>query len=117
MVACQTVENYEIAGFEIETNYGVGTGRKRCRAHTRTSKIYFLNTSGGEIKGTPEELLEQSSTMANEVEIKFKQGSFKVLNSYYEFAKRYELPNGNLYQGFIAASADKIFESTDVKSQ
>lgn len=73
-----------------------------------------LNTSGGEIKGTPLELLEQSSTMANKVSVKFKQGNFDVLNSYYEFARRYPDTNGNLYQGFIAASADKIFESTDV---
>lgn len=76
---------------------------------------FKLNTSGGEIKGTPEELLEQSSTMANNVPIKFKQGVFNVLNSYYEFAKRYPMKNGNLYQGFIATSADKIFESTNVK--
>ncbi len=76
---------------------------------------FKLNSSGGEIKGTPAELLEQSSIMANEVDIKFKQGTFKVLNSYYEFARRYPMANGQLYQGFIAASADKIFESTDVK--
>ncbi len=74
-----------------------------------------LNIAGGEIKGTPEQLLEQSSTMANKVAIKFKQGTFEVLNSYYEFARRYPDKSGKLYQGFIAASADKIFESTDVK--
>jgi hypothetical protein len=74
-----------------------------------------LNPAGGEIKGTPEQLLEQSSTMANKVMVKFKQGSFAVLNSYYEFARRYPEKGGKLYQGFIAASADKIFESTDVK--
>lgn len=78
---------------------------------------FKLNTSGGEIKGTPAELLEQSSIMANEVPIKFKQGTYNVLNSYYEFARRYPMPSGDLYQGFIAASADKIFESTDVKTK
>lgn len=77
-------------------------------------KNIALNTSGGEIKGNRTECLEQSSTMANKVKIKFKQGEFAVLNSYYEFAKRYPMDNGNLYQGFVAASADKIFESTDV---
>ena len=76
----------------------------------------ILNSSGGEIKGTPRELLEQSSTIANKVPVKFKQGTFDVLNSYYEFARRYPQENGKLYQGFIATSADKIFESTDVKS-
>ncbi len=76
---------------------------------------FKLNVAGGEIKGTPVDLLEQSSTIANEVPVKFKQGTFNVLNSYYEFARRYEGDNGKLYQGFVTASADKIFESTDVK--
>lgn len=74
-----------------------------------------LNTSGGEIKGSMSEYLEQSSTIANKVDMKFKQGTFQVLNSYYEFARRYPLDNGQLYQGFVATSADKIFESTDIK--
>jgi hypothetical protein len=73
-----------------------------------------LNTSGGEIKGNPSEHLEQSSTIANQVMIKFKQGEFPVLNSYYEFARRYPMANGQFYQGFVATSADKIFESTDI---
>lgn len=77
---------------------------------------FTLNSFGGEIKGTEEELLEQSSTMANRVKIQFKQGEFEVLNSYYEFARRYKDVNGNLYTGFIASSADKIFESTNVGS-
>jgi hypothetical protein len=72
-----------------------------------------LNASGGEVKGTPEELLEQSSTMANEEPVKFKEGVFKIPACYYEFAKRYKMDNGKLYQGFIAKSADKIFESTN----
>lgn len=75
---------------------------------------FVLNVSGGEIKGTPSELLEQSSTIAQTVPIKFKQGVFTVLNSYYEFARRYPQSNGSLYQGFIAESADKIFESTNI---
>lgn len=74
---------------------------------------YTLNASGGEIKGTPEELLEQSSTMAKDVEINFVDGKHKVPACYYEFARRYNLPGGSLYQGFIAKSADKIFESTN----
>ncbi len=71
-----------------------------------------LNSSGGEIKGTPEVFLEQSSTLANNIEVEFSDGKLKVPACYYEFAKRYALPSGELYQGFVAASADKIFEST-----
>lgn len=74
---------------------------------------YKLNTSGGAIKGTPEELLEQSSTMANTIGVKFKDGEHKIPACYYEFAKRYKMADGKFYQGFIAKSADKIFESTN----
>ncbi len=77
------------------------------------ANLIKLNTSGGEIKGTPAELLEQSSTMAGEVQCQFADGVYAIPACYYEFAKRYSLPNGQLYQGFIAKSADKIFESTN----
>lgn len=76
---------------------------------------YKLNTSGGEIKGSPSELLEQSSTLAEQRDIQFEEGVFKIPSVYYEFARRYEGADGELYHGFIAASADKIFESTDRK--
>ncbi len=72
-----------------------------------------LNTSGGEIKGTKADYLEQSSTMADTVKVKFTEGTFEVPSCYYEFALRYPLANGELYQGFVAKSADKIFESTN----
>jgi hypothetical protein len=72
-----------------------------------------LNVSGGEIKGSPEELLEQSSTKSGVVEIDFNDGKHTIPCCYYEFAKRYKDSNGNLYQGFVAKSADKIFESTN----
>lgn len=75
---------------------------------------FKLNTSGGVIKGTPEERLEQSSTLAGEIEVQFTEGTYRIPSCYYEFAKRYPLVDGRLYTGFIAASADKIFESTDV---
>ncbi|RYJ37494.1 DUF1338 domain containing protein [Flavobacterium anhuiense] len=76
-----------------------------------------LNASGGKIKGTPEQLLEQSSTLADLYDVDFEEGTLKVPSCYYEFALRYPMSNGELYQGFVASSADKIFESTDVKLQ
>lgn len=72
-----------------------------------------LNRSGGEIKGTPAELLQQSSTLADRVIMNFTEGEYEIPCCYYEFAQRYKDNNGKLYNGFIAASADKIFESTD----
>lgn len=78
------------------------------------SKGFKFNTAGGEIKGTPEVFLEQSSTMAAEIPVEFSDGKTLMMpGCYYEFAKRYKLPDGQLYQGFVAASADKIFESTN----
>jgi hypothetical protein len=74
---------------------------------------YTLNKSGGVIKGTPSDYLEQSSTMAEEIPVVFSDGSHNIPGCYYEFAKRYPLDNGKLYQGFVAKSADKIFESTN----
>lgn len=76
---------------------------------------FKLNSSGGLIKGTPSDFLEQSSTLAEEINVKFAEGIYKIPSCYYEFAKRYVLPTTKkLYTGFVAASADKIFESTDV---
>lgn len=75
---------------------------------------FELNVSGGAIKGTPQECLEQSSTLAEKRIVQFVEGDHAIPSCYYEFAKRYPQPNGKLYTGFIAASADKIFESTDV---
>ncbi len=74
---------------------------------------FVLNGSGGEVKGSPSEYLEQSSTMASEIPVSFSDGSYPIPGCYYEFAKRYPLIDGRLYQGFVAQSADRIFESTD----
>jgi hypothetical protein len=77
------------------------------------SNGFKLNSSGGEIKGSKDVCLEQSSTLANNIEVSFSDGNLTIPACYYEFAKRYPMQNGKLYQGFVAASADKIFESTN----
>lgn len=74
---------------------------------------FKLNASGGEIKGSPDVYLEQSSTMAGSIDVVFSDKTLNIPACYYEFAKRYPLQNGELYQGFVAKSADKIFESTN----
>lgn len=76
---------------------------------------FKLNTSGGEIKGTPEEMLQQSSILADKIVVEFKETKKEITSCYYEFAYRHALESGELYSGFIANSADKIFESTDMK--
>lgn len=72
-----------------------------------------MNQAGGIIKGSEKDLLEQSSTIADLGKVEFSDGIFEVRTCYYEFAKRYPDKNGKIYQGFIAANADKIFESTN----
>ncbi len=76
---------------------------------------FELNRSGGVIKGTAEQRLEQSSTMADAFDVAFDEGVFRVPSCYYEFARRYPLPSGELFQGFVPTSANKLFESTDVR--
>lgn len=79
-------------------------------------KGFEMNASGGEIKGSPELYLEQSSILADKINVTFEEGDKEITSCYYEFAYRYE-KNGELFKGFIANSADKIFESTDMVLQ
>ncbi len=74
---------------------------------------HALNSAGGEIKGNEAVKLEQSSTLADKAFVEFSDKSIEIPSCFYEFAKRYPLANGELYTGFVAASADKIFESTN----
>lgn len=76
-------------------------------------KGFLINDAGGEVQGTPEELLEQSSIKAGMVKFRFTEGEYEIPGCYYEFAKRYPDADGKIYSGFIAKSADKIFESTN----
>lgn len=73
-----------------------------------------LNITGGEIKGNETVKLEQSSTLADKAIVEFTDKSMEIPSCFYEFAKRYPQADGELYTGFVAASADKIFESTNV---
>ncbi len=74
---------------------------------------FLLNDVDGEIKGSAEELLEQSSIKSGLIKLEFLEGEYEIPSCYYEFAKRYKDQSGELYSGFIAKSADKIFESTN----
>jgi hypothetical protein len=75
---------------------------------------YAMNTSSGnEIYGAPEELLEQSATLAEKRPVHFSDGVYNIPSCFYEFTLRYPDADGKLYPGFKAANADKIFESTN----
>lgn len=75
---------------------------------------YAVNTVGGEVKGTPESLLEQGSTLADRQAYTFAGDDVQEIPTcFYEFALRHPDDQGVVYQGFIEANADKIFESTN----
>ena len=76
---------------------------------------YQLNSAGGKVKGSPEIYLEQSSTLADKVSIQFQEGMYDIPSVFYEFAKRYSLPSGEEFSGFVEGNANKIFESTNVR--
>ncbi|MCV2401841.1 DUF1338 domain-containing protein [Marinomonas sp. C2222] len=77
---------------------------------------YTLNEVGGLVKGSPTLFLEQSSTMADKMSFTFADGKEKTISTcFYEFARRHEMPNGELFDSFIEGNADKIFDSTNVQ--
>lgn len=83
-----------------------------------------LNDAGGEIKISRDQLLRQSSTVAETILATFANGkTAEIAGSYVEFAERLPLPqyaklpkekltNSHRREGFETANADKIFEST-----
>jgi hypothetical protein len=74
---------------------------------------FSMNEVGGLFKGTPVDLLEQASTLAESRPVTFADGKTgSVPSCYYEFARRYPEPTGRYYPGFVAQSANNIFEST-----
>jgi Domain of unknown function (DUF1338) len=87
---------------------------------------FRLNASGGVIKVSPDGGLRQASTVAQMVEAEFANGeTARIAGSYVEFAERRVLPQfaglpadqltrQHRREGFEAANADKIFESTFV---
>lgn len=74
---------------------------------------FGLNTVGGVLKGTPEQLLVQASTLADTQPFQFADGTVQdVPSCFYEFALRYPRGDGTLFQGFVPTNANAIFEST-----
>jgi len=106
---------YRANHFTVSINYLKGFERIEAVNDFLKQNGYPMNSSGGEIKGTPEQLLEQSSTLADRVKVNFTEGIHIIPGCYYEFALRYPDKDGRVFSGFIAGSADKIFESTDFR--
>jgi hypothetical protein len=82
--------------------------------HFLAQNGFVLDDAGGEIQGSPDDYLEQSSTRADEVEVEFSDGTFRIPSCYYQFARRYAMADGRIFDGFVPRSPDELFESTDV---
>ncbi len=111
-VACFGIRanHFTVSINHLKNIYGIEELNKILKDHG-----FILNNRGGEIKGSREEFLMQSSTMAKKIMIPFKDGEYEVASCYYEFAERFPMDDqGNLYEGFIEKSANKIFESTNL---
>ncbi|WP_348944925.1 DUF1338 domain-containing protein [Chitinibacter sp. FCG-7] len=79
---------------------------------------YPMNTAGGVIKGSEDVLLMQAATLAQPVSFDFADAPGQLVpGCYYEFAQRFADESGQLYQGFVAASASRIFESTHLQRE
>ncbi|PKQ60196.1 succinyldiaminopimelate aminotransferase [Labilibaculum filiforme] len=78
---------------------------------------FEMNKSGGEIKGTVEKLLQQSSTLSEIIKVEFAEGMYEIPACFYEFAIRYPDENGTIFSAFIAANANKIFDSSNFREK
>lgn len=77
---------------------------------------FTFNDDGGLIKGSPSQLLEQASTLANRQHFTFAEGDeHEIPTCYYEFARRHPDARGLLYEGFVNESARHLFTSTDAR--
>lgn len=104
---------YRANHFTVSINHLEGFNSIIDVNNTLKNAGYALNSTGGEVKGDESVKLEQSSTLADKATVEFSDTRLEIPSCFYEFAKRYPLTNGELYTGFVAASADKIFESTN----
>jgi len=106
---------YRANHFTVNINYLAGFETIEAVNQKLIDAKFEMNTTGGIIKGSPEVLLEQSSTLADNFNVKFSDCEMKIPSCFYEFSLRYNKADGEIYTGFVAASADKIFESTNAR--
>jgi len=76
---------------------------------------FMLNDAGGEVKGSKADMLIQSSTRSEPIKWLFDQwDSHSIPGGYCEFARRFRnRETGMVFEGFVPASANRIFESTE----
>lgn len=77
---------------------------------------FLLNNQNGEIKGNKAVMLQQSSSIGQEITVQLKDGEIKLHDSFLEFVWRFSNKSspklfGDYYMNFIPEHADNIIES------
>ena len=104
--------------FTIAVHHLAGAPALREVVQVLMDANYPMNDAGGVLQGGPDQLLEQASTLAETRSVRFAGGDERQVPScYYELAHRYPQADGQLYMGFVAASANNIFESTTERKE
>jgi hypothetical protein len=87
--------------------------------HFLKENAFLLNDSGGEVKGSKADMLIQSSTLSEPISWLFEQwDSHPIPGGYCEFARRFlNRETGMVFEGFVPASANRIFESTQLSTE
>lgn len=79
---------------------------------------FKISNVGGVVKGGPNVLLEQGSTVADVRRLGDGEKMFDVATAYCEFATRWSDPvTGQVFDKFVEGSADNIFDSTNLQKQ
>ncbi len=78
---------------------------------------FRLNSVGGLVQGSPDEYLEQSSTLTSTVEVQFSDRRATVSGCRYEFIRRYPQADGRLYPGYLPMYALRQSSDTDMRSR
>ncbi len=102
--------------FAVQTNLLVRYGDLTTLNSLLKGHGFILNTVGGEIQGSPKVFLEQSSLKAAETKVEFSDGTYLIPGTFYELAKRYLMPDGTLFKGFVTESAVTLFQNTDASA-
>jgi hypothetical protein len=66
---------------------------------------FALDDRDGAIQGSRAERIEHSATQPDRVAVAFTDATVRIPSCRYELVQRYPLPSGELFAGFVAASA------------
>jgi hypothetical protein len=66
---------------------------------------FALDDSGGTVEGSRGEWIERAATRPDPVAVEFADAVVRIPSCHYELVRRYPMPGGELFTGFVAASA------------